>query len=160
MNEFDTFFLTTVVIPVLLPGMLLMIWLTKIFKSRIVRLILGNVVLLMFLVSVVFCIGETRYRFFYDSTDAFSLTMISQRWFKRHYKLNNFKSRDNVDYTHKAKPGKRRITFIGDSFTIGHGIEDPEDRFSNRIRQKNPTLDVHNMAANGMENRDSIQRLQ
>jgi lysophospholipase L1-like esterase len=114
------------------------------------------VTLLAFLVSAVFIVGESYYRFYVDATDSFSLTKCSQRWFERYYHLNNLKARDNIDYQYKVIQGKRRITFIGDSFTIGHGVKDVDERFANLIRKNNPEFEIHVMAANGMETIDQL----
>jgi lysophospholipase L1-like esterase len=94
---------------------------------------------------------EVRYRFAYDRTDAFSLTMTSQRWFERHYRRNSWLLRDDVDYTLHKPPGRRRITFVGDSFTAGHGVADVADRFANRIRAREPGWDVQVLARNGLD---------
>ena len=90
---------------------------------------------------------EVRYRFAYDRTDAFSLTRTSQRWFARHYRNNAWLLRDDVEYTLRKPPGTRRITFVGDSFTVGHGVADVGDRFANRIRAEEPGWDVQVAAA-------------
>ncbi|MFN8601722.1 MAG: SGNH/GDSL hydrolase family protein [Candidatus Binatia bacterium] len=94
---------------------------------------------------------EVRYRFAYDRTDAFSLTRTSQRWFARHYRNNAWLLRDDVEYTLRKPPGTRRITFVGDSFTVGHGVADVGDRFANRIRAEEPGWDVQVLARNGLD---------
>lgn len=94
---------------------------------------------------------EIRYRFAYDATDAFSLTKTSERWFERHYRRNSWQLRDDVDYTVTRPPGRRRVTFVGDSFTAGHGLPDVADRFANRIRVREPSWDVQTLARNGLD---------
>lgn len=101
--------------------------------------------------SVVLVALEVRYRFAYDRTDAFSLTRTSQRWFERHYRRNSWLLRDDVEYTLRKPPGTRRITFIGDSFTAGHGVAEVADRFANRIRAQEPGWDVQVLARNGLD---------
>jgi len=101
-------------------------------------------------------VGESYYRFYVDTTDSFALTKFAQRWFERYYHLNNLNARDNIDYQYKFTQGKRRITFIGDSFTIGHGVKDVDERFANLIRKNNPEFEIHVMAANGMETIDQL----
>ncbi|MDY8137479.1 SGNH/GDSL hydrolase family protein [Aquimarina sp. 2201CG5-10] len=66
------------------------------------------------------------------------------------------KARDNIDYQYKVTQGKRRITFIGDSFTIGHGVKNVDERFANLIRKNNPELEIHVMAINGLETIDHL----
>ena len=76
---------------------------------------------------------------------------MAQRWVKRHYQHNKAKLRDNVEYSLAVAPGKRRVSFLGDSFTAGHGIKDVEDRFSNRIRSLHPDWEIHVLAGNGLD---------
>jgi lysophospholipase L1-like esterase len=108
-------------------------------------------------VAIAFCAAtvllalEIRYRFAYDATDAFSLTRTSERWFERHYHRNSWQLRDDVDYTLARPPGRRRVTFVGDSFTAGHGLADVADRFANRIRVREPRWDVQTLARNGLD---------
>ena len=78
------------------------------------------------------------------------------RWGERHYQFNNLGARDDADYSLKSTPGKRRLTFIGDSFTAGHGVEDVQQRFANRIGAAHPQWEVHCMAANGTESVDHL----
>lgn len=98
---------------------------------------------------LIFFIGETYYRFYVDRTDSFAISKISQRWIKRHYKINNVQLRDNVNYAFKIEKGKYRISVMGDSFTVGHGIKNVDNRFTNILRSKYPNLEVHNMGMNG-----------
>jgi lysophospholipase L1-like esterase len=116
------------------------------------RLIVGNALVLVFLLGVVALVGECWLRFVYDGTDSYGLMRTTDRWFERHYKFNAQNVRDDVDYDLGPVPdGKRRVTFIGDSFTAGHGIEDVGDRFANRVRAARPAWQVHVMSANGVD---------
>jgi hypothetical protein len=99
-----------------------------------VRLIAGNVLVFLLLVSLVFLALESYYRFGHDTTDSFAQTRVSKRWFERYYHRNNASFRDSQDYYFRRRPGKSRVSFIGDSFTAGHGIANVEDRFGNRVR--------------------------
>src|ERR1043166_10236465 len=98
------------------------------------RLAAGNALVFCFLCSLGFLGGEIYYRFIYDTTDSFNYTKVSRRWQARHYQKNAQTVRDNVNYQLRIPPVKRRITFIGDSFTAGHGVKNVEDRFANRNR--------------------------
>lgn len=113
--------------------------------------------LLLSATATVLCVAtvllglEVFFRFSYDQTDAFSLMKTSRRWFDRHYQRNSWRLRDDVDYTILKTPGRRRITFVGDSFTAGHGVRDVADRFANRIRVAHPDWDVQVLAINGLD---------
>ncbi len=73
---------------------------------------------------------------FADLSDSFANSNSGRLWFSRHVRENNWGYRDDVDYTFRPAPGKQRIVFLGDSFTLGHGVRDVEDRFANRIRRR------------------------
>jgi lysophospholipase L1-like esterase len=90
-------------------------------------------------------------RFVRDDTDAFAVTKTSQNWFDRHYRLNSWHLRDDVDYAPLKDPDRRRITFVGDSFTAGHGVKNVADRFANRIRADEPGWDVQVLAIDGLD---------
>ncbi|HUI05788.1 MAG TPA: hypothetical protein VL486_02160 [Verrucomicrobiae bacterium] len=112
----------------------------------------ANVLVLAFLLSTVLLAAESYYRFWCDTTEQYGITRVSQRWFARHFNTWTSGFRDNVPiYTLKQTPGRRRITFVGDSFTTGHGIANVDDRFANRIRKMRPDWDIQVMAVNGAD---------
>jgi hypothetical protein len=123
------------------------------------RLILGNLLVLLCLVTPLFLAGETYYRFFYDTTDSLAYTRTSERWVQRHWRVNGAGCRDNVEYSPTIAPGKRRITFVGDSFTAGHGIKDVEDRFPNRLRRMHPDWEIHVVANVGLDTGGELELL-
>jgi hypothetical protein len=123
------------------------------------RLLLGNLLVLFVLLSVVFIGGETYYRFFYDTTDSLSYTKISRRWYDRHDIRNHSGFRDDIEYFPNIVPGKRRISFVGDSFTAGHGINDIADRFPNRIRRAHPEWEIHVLGLAGFDTEQELQML-
>lgn len=122
-------------------------------------LILGNALTLLFLLSVVFAAGEGYFRFAYDTTDSLDVTRVCQRWVERYWRVNAWHCRDDVDYAFRIQPGKRRVTFLGDSFTTGHGIKHIEDRFANRIRRAHPDWEIHVLARNGFDTGGEIAGL-
>lgn len=115
------------------------------------RLLAGNLLVFLLAASSAVLGGELYYRFFYDTTESFGLTKATARWFQRHFQDNNIGFRDSVDYDRDIPTGRRRVTFMGDSFTVGHGIADVEDRFANRLRAARSDLDVHVMANAGWD---------
>ena len=124
------------------------------------RLVLGNLLILGLLISAALLAGEIYFRFFYDSTDALGYTKVSQRWYQRHWHPNSSDCRDDLNYSLKLEPGKPRITFIGDSFTAGHGISEVSDRFANRIRQAHPEWQVHVLAQPGFDTGNELDYLE
>ncbi len=119
-------------------------------RATVGAMLLGNGLILAGMVSVALLGGELYYRFVYDTTDSFGLRKTSNDWFVRHYHSNNAGVRDDIDY--QMTPSLRpRIVFVGDSFTIGHGVENVADRFANIIRAQRPDLEVVLQARNGWE---------
>lgn len=122
------------------------------------QIVVGNVLFLILLLSIVFLAGESYYRFVYDATDSFSQTRTSRRWFERHFQYNNAQVRDSVDYVFSRRSSRPRFTFIGDSFTAGHGVANVEDRFANRIRSaKRGAWEVHTFADVGRDTGEEIK---
>jgi hypothetical protein len=124
------------------------------------KLVLGNLLVFLLLGSGGLLLGETYFRFWYDKTDTFSLTKVSERWFQRHYRINNTGSRDNCTYHRAPPPDTRRITFVGDSFAAGHGVADVEDRFANLLRRKHALWEVHALTQNGANSGDELKTLE
>lgn len=156
MEEITGFYLLTLLVPI---GLVILA--IRLFKNReqwfqnsLVFTVIWNIHLLFTLLLIVFAIGESWYRFGVDTTDSFGLNMITTRWGKRHYVNNNFHFRDNIDWPKQTSNGKRRISFIGDSFTAGHGVANVDDRFGNIVRKLHPDWEVHVLGKNGMETDD------
>ncbi len=139
----------------LLSFALLTLFIRRVKRSKVPtgwgRLVVGNVLVFCCLVTPLLLAGETYYRFFYDTTDSLAYTRVSERWELRHWHLNNVGCRDDVDYFAALPPGKRRISFVGDSFTAGHGISNVEDRFPNLLRREHPDWDIQVVAKVGLD---------
>ena len=73
-------------------------------------LLAGNGLVLATLFAFVLLGFEAHLRFFYDASDGDNRTRVSQRWFARHWRNNNVRLRDDVDYPLRRTPGKRRIS--------------------------------------------------
>lgn len=97
---------------------------------RKVSIALSVWMLLAFVTSL-----EIGFAAFADSTDAFNMTNISKRWFRRYIEpqRNEDGFRDCRPLQRKLAAGKKRVVFYGDSFTIGHGLRRMEDRFSDLV---------------------------
>jgi lysophospholipase L1-like esterase len=118
-------------------------------------LVIGNALVLLFLLSLVLLAGEVYFRFVFDTTDAVNVSRVSRRWFARYWNTNgnknHFGCRDNVEYDQFIPDGKRRVSFLGDSFTSGQGIKNIQDRFVNRVRAHRADWDVHMIADLGWD---------
>jgi lysophospholipase L1-like esterase len=124
------------------------------------RLVVLNLLALVFFVTFGFLGGETYYRFIYDTTDSFNYTFASKRWFERYFHYNKSDLRDNVEYSDVIPPGMKRVTFLGDSFTVGQGVKNVDDRFANQIRLKHREWDVQVLAVEGMDTGNEIQSME
>lgn len=109
----------------------------------------GNVLVLSLLLSIALSCGEVWFRFVHDTTDSIGYTKVARRWLDRHYESNNYGFRDNIDYQPARNEKAHRLTFLGDSFTAGHGIADVDRRVANLLRQRHEDWDVHVLAKNG-----------
>ena len=123
------------------------------------KLLIGNLLVFMFAAATAMLAGEIYFRFFVDTTDSFSTTKISERWFKRHYHRNLAGFRDSVNYLPEPAGDRLRITFIGDSFTAAQGIADVENRFANRIRSQHPEFEIHVLAECGWDTGRQLELL-
>ena len=129
-------------------------------RRRWSRILAGNLLSLLALGSLALFGGEVYYRFVYDATDAFSQSKVSKRWFDRHFVRNAAGVRDpGVEYAQAPRPGSQRVSFFGDSFTVGHGVADVEKRFVNLVRARHPELEVHMFAKPGADTGDELSTL-
>lgn len=120
-------------------GVAAFVWLLKLRQRRRVagkRLTGIHVALGVWFCLVALTLPEVYCALLVDHTDSFSKTNISQRWFLRHVELNDRGFRDHEPLHRFAEGDRRRLAFVGDSFTFGHGIDDPADRFSNILSRE------------------------
>jgi lysophospholipase L1-like esterase len=119
--------------------------------------VLANAGLSLVMLLAVVLAAEFGFACFADFSDTFNITNVSRRWLKLHLddEQNEEGFRDRP-FNKFLPSGQKRIVFLGDSFTVGHGIKRMEDRFSDRIAAwldaKGPgKYVVANMAAPGLE---------
>ncbi|MBU0678617.1 MAG: SGNH/GDSL hydrolase family protein [Verrucomicrobia bacterium] len=128
-------------------------------QRSIYQVLVGNTLVFLLLAAVLLFGFETYLRFFADFTDSYAMSRMTVRWHDKHAHYNSIGSRDNIEYDLKQAPGKRRITFLGDSFTAGHGIADVEERFVNLVRKKRPDWEVQTISRNSQDTGDEIKRV-
>lgn len=123
------------------------------------RLLAGNALLSLLLLSLVAVALEVQLRWLHDDTDVWNRSRVSRRWFERHWRENADGVRDDVEYARARSRGVPRITFLGDSYTAAHGVKDVGDRFVNRLRRLRPGWEVHAFAYNGANTPEEIEAL-
>ncbi len=71
---------------------------------------------------------------------------------EKHYRDGNLKDRLNN--------GKKKVFFLGDSFTYGSGINDPADRYSNIVAKEiSAEYEVFNLGRGNSDTRDEFIRM-
>jgi lysophospholipase L1-like esterase len=138
-----------------------LVWCLKFRRRR--KQLKSSLLIPHLLLSVWFCLGlltgaEIWCAFVVDQSDAFNMTNISKRSFRKYIEAQRNQSgwRDRREFPRTLPEGMRRIAFFGDSFTIGHGVRRCEDRFSDRVEnlleQARPgKFQVANLADPGLE---------
>jgi hypothetical protein len=104
-------------------------------RAKARGLAIANLGLSVCLLLGVVTAAELAFACFADFSDTFNITNVSKRWLVLHidHERNNEGNRDREPFTKYVPAGRKRIIFLGDSFTIGHGIKRMEDRFTDRI---------------------------
>ncbi len=124
------------------------------------RLLGGNALLVAALGAFAFVAGETWFRYGYDATDSYGLTMTNWAWFGRHFEANSWGLRDREPQVPRPG-GVRRIAFLGDSFVAGYGVADPAARFPDLVRAElerrgGSPIDVWNAGGIGWSTGDEL----
>lgn len=121
------------------------------------RIVLGNLLTILFLGSLFLSSLEWYYRWVRDETDSYGYSRANARWFARHWKRNHMGFRDNIEYPLAVPGGQTRVTFLGDSFTAAHGLPNVEDRFVNRVRSLKSGWEVHGAALCGWNTGEHVR---
>lgn len=78
--------------------------------------------------------AEAYFHFVYAASDTpMQWTLAGKNWIARFMRFNSLGYRD-YDWTAADLEGKTIVFAVGDSFTEGWGIEDPADRFPDRLQ--------------------------
>ncbi len=101
----------------------------KMDNQKTAALLFGGLWIAGFVASAGLLAGEVYYRYIYDQADTVGMCKTTTRWFERHFRTNNGGFRDDHVYEPTIRPGQRRISLLGDSYTAAQGINDIEDRF-------------------------------
>ncbi|MEM7035598.1 MAG: SGNH/GDSL hydrolase family protein [Bacteroidota bacterium] len=87
-------------------------------------------------------------------------TYAARVWFHRYWEFNSDGYRA-PEFNAEAGKGKFKIGILGDSFVAGHGINDPEERFSNILQRKlGDGFKVYNIGVCGADTKDELGYLE
>lgn len=129
----------------------------KIYKSqnseKKKRLLL-SLVFGIFSLILIYSTFEAYFRYRFDESDSLGFLRVTGRWFKRHTAFNSYFVRDR-EFQLSKKEGITRIGVIGDSITMGYGIKDVNNRFSDLLEKKlknaGYNVEVYNLGKSGYD---------
>ena len=81
--------------------------------------------------------------------------LASKLWFKKYWETNYFGFRNDPFSILKKN---NCVIFIGDSFTVGHGVK-VNERFSNIIKNELQDYEVINLGVNGSNSKEQFSTL-
>ena len=94
-------------------------------------------------------------------SDAFAFTLAAKRWREKHWHPINADGFRDREHSAADLAGKRVALVLGDSFAAGMGIENPEDRFADRLQALlGSDWRVVNLGMNGWSTAHELQALQ
>lgn len=146
-------------------GLVLCLKLRRRWKTQRTKVALVHAALSLWMFVASITALELGFALFYDRSDSFNLTNVSRRWFERHVQLNGQSFRDDHPFSPALPEGTKRLVFMGDSFTFGHGVPDVASRFSDRVgadlEQQHPgKWVVNNLGVPGLDPKLIIKLLQ
>jgi hypothetical protein len=129
----------------------------QIFKNDSIKGGIKNISLSIYMMVILLLIIETVFMFVPESHST-SNTLAGRNWFSLYWKTNSMGFRD--DELKEKNLTKKKIFFVGDSFTAGHGLKKISQRFSNITGEKlNNQYEFFNLGINGADTDDEYKTL-
>ncbi len=146
---------------------ILLIWAVfKIYKanaSEAKKKVLMAIMFGLFSLVLAFAFFEAYFRYKYDQSDGLGFLDTNVRWTARHVVFNTYGYRDR-DFFVKKKPGVFRIGVVGDSLTMGYGIKNVNQRFSDILEKKlnnsGIKAEVYNLGVAGLDTCSEITQFE
>lgn len=117
----------------------------------------------IFIIIITFSALEAYFRYVYDVSDGLGFLKVNGKWHQRHVIYNNYAFRDR-DFEIAKKEGVIRIGVLGDSITVGGGIENINNRFTNILEKKlvdaGHKVEVYNFGKLGYDTEEEIGEYQ
>ncbi len=127
----------------------------KLSQSRVAGLLITITTLLL-----VFMAAEFGLRVFYITTDGYGFTAMNYHWYKNFY-WGHYNSVGYRDYEPIIEGVDQRIAILGDSFAMGHGINNLDATFAQLLEQQLGTgYDVNVVAQSGWDSDIELHYLQ
>ena len=125
-------------------------------KSR-----LSGVMVTLTTLLILFVMAEFGLRLFYITTDGYGFTAMNYHWYKNFY-WGHYNSLGYRDYEPLPdSPGLQRIAIVGDSFAMGHGINNIDDTFPQLLEKRlGDGYDVNLIAQSGWDSDVELHYLQ
>jgi hypothetical protein len=125
---------------------------SKLGKSRLTGLLVTLTTIL-----VIFWAAESYLRIYYITTDAYGFTAMNYWWYENFSKkpLNSLGYRDYEPLPDDPNNPITRIAVVGDSFVMGHGINNIDETFPQLLEKRlGPGYDVNLIARSGWDTND------
>ncbi len=126
------------------------------------RIVANGLVTVTLLLAVLLAF-ESYMRYGFKSTTWQASALVTRKWFREAVHMNSAGFRDR-EFEAAKRPGVRRVVFIGDSYTFGYGVRDPDDRFPDRVRSdlartRPGGYEVRNLGSIGASTRTELRIL-
>lgn len=121
-------------------------------KSRLTGLLV-----MLTTIVLIFWAAEAYLRIYYITTDAYGFTAMNYWWYQNFSKqpLNSLGYRDYEPLPDDPNNPITRIAIVGDSFAMGHGINNIDDTFPQLLEKRlGPGYDVNLIARSGWDTID------
>lgn len=118
---------------------------------------LAGLLITLTTIVVIFAGAEAYLRIGYITTDAYGFTAMNYHWYQNFYQtqLNSLGYRDYEPQPDNPDQPLKRVMVVGDSFAIGHGIDNIDDSFPQLLEQKlGDGYDVDLVAKSGWDMND------
>ncbi len=113
-------------------------------------------------IAIIFLAGETYLRIFYITTDGYGFTAMNYWWYKNYgwAQNNSLGYRDYEPTPDDPAHPLTRIAVVGDSFVMGHGIDNLNDTFPQQLEHMlGPGYDVNVIAQSGWDTNVELYNL-
>jgi hypothetical protein len=129
-------------------------------SRRQMRHIASGLLVSYITISIILGAAEIYFHFFYADTMGYCFTLSCLNWNSRYWHLNSLGYRDR-EISPTEWEGKTTVLVVGDSFTAGLGIEQPEDRYGDVLGARlGQEYVVANVGEIGVATPDELTNLQ